>query len=143
VEQWNPNPKEREAWLKRRERKQEQLRRRKRRQFEERIEPLIAPHATRVREGEWVPLGRERDLYPSPKEDREGPDGENRLWLDALLAVTARHGIAVALGWIYPAADIPSQLPRPQQILLVPKGTHDPPEPEVDTPLEEADPADN
>src|SRR5438093_9339853 len=98
------NPKEWNARLKRRERKQEQLQKRQRRHYEERIEPLIAPHAARVREGEWVPLGRERDLYPNPKEDGEGPDGENRLWLDALVAVAARHGITVGVGWVYPAA---------------------------------------
>jgi hypothetical protein len=38
---------------------------------------------------------------------------------------------------MYPASDIPLQLPSPQQILLVPKGTHD--LHELDTPLAAAD----
>ena len=124
---WSQNPKEWEQQRKRQERKCEQLQKRQRRKYEERIEPLIAPHAARVRKGEGVPLGRVRDLYPCSQEDEaQGPQGENRLWLEALLAVTSRHDITISFGFTYPANDgITSQLPSPLQLLLVPKEPHE------------------
>jgi tetratricopeptide (TPR) repeat protein len=106
--------------------------------FEAQIEALVAPHAERVRDGGWVTLGRLRDLYPSRADETQPPTGDNYVWLIALNDVVSRHSITIGNGFVFVAADgsPPSDAPAETQLLLVPRGTHGPSEPDHRDPAE-------
>jgi tetratricopeptide (TPR) repeat protein len=111
---------------------------RRQQEFEAQIEALVAPHAERVREGGWVTLGRLRDFYPSRAEETQPLAGDNYVWIVALNDVTSRHGITTGNGFVYIPADgsPPSDAPAETQLLLVPRETHGPSEPDHRDPAE-------